>query len=198
MEDIHYTIGSAIEDVFSLINYCSTNNNARRLCGTRAFWENQFNRFNLPLEEDVYYTDSYQWVQLLLKTKYVMDQLNTLNQLFNIKTVLLKVNIPLSNIIDIMEDEGDIIVNNLQNFFDDDYDDDKFKEAINDRYPFIINEIMLIKRGTRYYLSLIINKNIENIPGGINILQDSDEIVFTFPLKFFQLENIMIKLIPYL
>ena len=198
MEDIHYNISSDLADTLSLINYCSTDSNARRLCSTRSFWENQFNRFNLPLDEDVYYTNTYDWIQLLLKTQYVMDKLNQLPSKMGYKTVLLNINVLLDDIINMIEEESDIVVNDLKKYLVtlDDPDPD-FMEAIN-QYPFMINQILLTKIGTHYYLDLIINKNIAKIPGGVNLLQSNDEIVFSFPLKKHQLENMMIKLIPYL
>ena len=193
MEDVHYNISSAIEDVLSLINYCSTDSNARRLCSTRSFWENQFNRFNLPLAEDVYYTDAYDWIQLLLKTKHVMEELHLLNRG---QWLSLKVNIPILNMIDIIEKEMGVVIRDLRNYVGNDYNDE-FMTVIND-YPLIIDEIMILKEDQEYYLSLIISKNIENLPGGTEILQNYVEVVFLIPLDKTHPKNFIINLIPYL
>ncbi len=196
--DIQYSISGAIDDILSLINYCSTNKSGRNLCSKRSFWEQQFNKFNLPLQNNVQYNNPYEWIQLLLKTKYIIDHLNQLNTTQKIKSATLNVNIPFFTILQIMKNEN-IIDKSIEHYFDDDYNDnDEFMEAINNHYPLIINNIIIQKRGNNYSLILIINKDIENIPGGIELLQDGDEIVFTFNMKKYQLEDVLINLISYM
>ncbi len=197
MEDVHYDISLAIEDILSLINYCSTDKKVRNLCYKRSFWEGQFNRLRLPLEDHIRYDNTYEWIQLLLKTKNIIEKLNKLNER-PIINVLLKKDILLTDILNVIKNESEIDVSDLQSYFDDNYDDHpNFMKGLKENYPFMINEIMMTKRGTRYYLALIMNKNIEDIPGGVEILQDSDEIVFIFNMKKHELENIIINLIPY-
>jgi hypothetical protein len=194
MEDVRYNISSSIEDIMSLINYCSTDQNARILCSNRYFWEQQFNRFKLPLDNNIQYNNPYDWIQLLLKTKYVIGKLNQLNER-PIKSVLFTHDIPLNDIYNIIKKESNIN-DNIETYLQD-TDNVDFIQALMDNYPLMINEILLTKNHKRLFLVLIINKNIENIPGGVDILQETDEIVFQFTVKYNELENIMIKLIPY-
>ena len=198
MEDVNYNISLAIEDILSLINYCSTNKKARNLCVKRSFWQQQFNRFRLPLDDSIQYDNSYEWIQLLLKTKKVMGKLNKLNER-PIISVLFKKDILLTDILNVIKNETNIDVNDLQPYFINNYDDnDDFMQGLKDNYPFMINEILITKLGNKYLLALIMNKNIEDIPGGVEILQDNDEIAFEFNVKPHELENIIINLIPYL
>lgn len=197
MEDVNYDISLAIEDILSLINYCSVDKKARNLCNKRSFWQQQFNRFRLPLDDHIQYDNPYEWIQLLLKTKNIMEKLNKLNER-PIISVLFKKDILLTDILNVIKNESEIDVSDLQPYFDDNYDDnDDFIQGLKENYPFMINEILITKRGNRYFLALIIN-NIEDIPGGVEFLQDSDEIAFNFRLKKHELENIIINLIPYL
>lgn len=201
MEDVYSEISFAIDDVITLINYCSIDKQTRNLCNTRFFWEKQFNKYNLPLKNDIKYTDTYSWIQLLLKTQNVMNKLNhvinntTKNKLIS---AFMKVNISLSDILNVIKNEHNVFINTIESYFEEDYGSDDFIEALHNNYPVIINEIMITKYNNKYDLQLIINQNIENIPGGFDILQDFDDITFGFSVKNYQLENIMINLIEYL
>ena len=153
------------------------------------------------------YTDTYSWIQLLLKTNEVMDNVNNLMNTpskHKIINASFKVNILLSNIIPVIMNAGfkGMIVEHLTGF----YDSYELDEALQNNYPIIINQLLLQKYNNTFNLHLIINENIETIPakggspmpGGTDILLDYDEIVFSFKIVEDQLQNIMINLIPYL
>ncbi len=204
MEDVNYNISLAIKDISSLINYCSTDKKARNLCTKRSFWQEQFNRFRLPLDDHIQYDNSYEWIQLLLKTKIVTETLDKLNIYYIYKgshmSVKLKHNILLTSVLNSIKKKSKIDVSDLKPYFDYNYDyenNDDFMQGLKDNYPFMINEIVMQRYSDKYKLSLIMNKNIENMPGGVEILRDSDEIVFGFNVKKYELENIIINLIPY-
>lgn len=51
MEDAYVEISLAIDDIPTLINFCNSNKDTRKLCSTRSFWEKQFNKYRLPLKK---------------------------------------------------------------------------------------------------------------------------------------------------
>lgn len=53
--DIHKTVANSINNIHTLISYCSSDKYSRNLCSNRAFWESQFNRLGLPLDENIRY-----------------------------------------------------------------------------------------------------------------------------------------------
>ncbi len=170
MEDINYNISLAIEDILSLINYCSTDKKTRNLCTKRSFWQEQFNRFRLPLDDHIQYDNPYEWIQLLLKTKYIMNKLSTSTLL----TIFFKENILLTDILNVIKNGSD-----LQTYYDDDYN-------------LIVTKL---KRCTKYKVSLITNKSIRE---GVEFLQNSDEVLCAYDVKEHKVENILINLISYI
>jgi hypothetical protein len=74
--DLYKPIGDAIDDIQTLINYCSSSKQNRHACNTIYFWVYQFNKFNFPLDVTIHYNNIYEWIQLLYKTKYIVDDVN--------------------------------------------------------------------------------------------------------------------------
>lgn len=74
--DLYKPIGDAIDDICTLVNYCSSSKKNRNTCTTKYFWVHQFNKFNFPLDETIHYNNIYDWIELLYKTKYNVDRVN--------------------------------------------------------------------------------------------------------------------------
>lgn len=120
-----------------------------------------------------------------------MEKLNKLSKILT-RTIIFKKDILLTDILNVIKNETNIDVSDLQSNLNEDYE---FIQGLKTNYPFMINEIMVSKgNGAKYYMVLIMNKNIKNVSG---IVQDNDAIVFDFNVKPHELENIIINLIPY-
>lgn len=126
----------------------------------------------------------------------MMDYFNKVTQNSNHKTinVSIKTTILFSDIINVIKNE-----NGIEESLDHHhcYDSYEFDEAL-ETYPMIINEILIVNYNNQYTMKLIINENIETIPGSELILLDYDDIIFSFEINIEQLYNIMINLIPFL
>jgi hypothetical protein len=97
MDDIKNYITYMLNDVMTLIHFCSTDKKARQLCRKQLFWKRQFKQFGLPLDV-VNYTTSGDWIQLFLKTNDLWTQLK---QLHNEKSITLNTNITKLNLFNI-------------------------------------------------------------------------------------------------
>jgi hypothetical protein len=90
-----------LDDVMTLINFCSTDVQSRNLCHSPEFWKFQFDRLNLPLDDNIYFTNAHDWIQYLLKTN---DIVNKIKLLKNGETVTFDVHmsvVDLYNLIDV-------------------------------------------------------------------------------------------------
>ncbi len=179
MEDVKQEISFILDDVMTLINFCSTDTKTRQICGSKSFWKRQFDKYNLPLNPTIHYTEAYDWIQLLLKTKMIMDQLD--------QPMNMNVHIKLNDLLDAI---------NKDEMVDMDYPDLLLNQI--GHYPFIIDTInVALRKDDEYSVSLLITKEIEKLPGG-DLLDYQDYIEFKFILTKDELKLFLIQLIELL
>ena len=196
MQDIREPISFFIDDINSLINYCSIDKEGRTLCSKRSFWKSQFDKFNLPLNEDVYYSNAYEWIQLLIKTKAIMNFINTPKK-FESKDYDIVISLPV--LFEIIEKSYHIDYDDLMYRMEEEKYPSEFLDAFENKYPMLINYISVSKRDNTYNISFfIITRNIRDIPGGEEIFQEGQySIRFEFSrLTKQQMINILLNLLP--
>jgi len=192
MEGVYFEIGLFIEDTLTLIHYCVVNHDLLKLRDNNHFWVRYYNKYKLPLSETI----NCNWSQLLQKTKFIVSELNDicnvekLNRRFYIER-----DICIYKLLNLIE-KDDVC---LKDHLDDFYDNDNFMIALDNKYPIVVNYISAGNSKKGYFLCLVVNQDIEKIPGGTDILIDyGGEIAFEFVLSQYQIEMLLIGLIQYI
>lgn len=136
MEDILYNIGLQINDIYTLLQFCSINRIVRyNISNLQLFWVTQFNKYNLPLGKYIPLC-SYKWIQLFF--------ISNITEKFrmSLKKAKFNVKIPIKHIKDIM---NKVLVN--YSYCSKTSNIGCGKPKINDivnTYPFVIDKITII------------------------------------------------------
>lgn len=141
MDDLIYNVGQEINDINTLIHFCSFNKNYRNnLFNTKYFWIKHIEKyFVLFCIKDVNYNYTHEWIHLLLKTQYVNHKLNKLD---SYPTVQLCIKLNLNNFLKVVNVcDGEEIIN----YLDDEFESEEMETLFENKYPFIIERISISK-----------------------------------------------------
>jgi hypothetical protein len=191
MEDIRYEISFMIEDVHTLVHYCSTDKYIRKVSNNKSFWYRYFKKFHFSLD-NINYNNAYRWIQLMYNHNYITGKLN------DDITSTYYVNMPMLKILPIIEKyivvypifrhltaSSNILYNNKY------VDNALYKTPLDE--PFIINKIDLVRCSEHFYIRLCMHHALVD---GTIILQNEENIKFCFSLILPEIKEIMTSLIP--
>ena len=72
--DIKRPIALYMDDVETLVAFCNTNKDSRKMCSTYDFWKSQFEQYDLPLNERP--TTTEEWIDLYKTTFDIVNKVN--------------------------------------------------------------------------------------------------------------------------